>query len=590
MVQRPASLLRRLLTLAFLQHYVLAIAVHSRKLHMRSNTRISSALSNNIEISRYPNNDNLNEKLAFSIVPASANPSNKFTKQLLDDILPNKLNGTDVKLLDESNGGRISFCLPAPSQNIHSTTLDGSELGKWLSPYGVKSLRLVVCECELPLAPEDKSDTSSSLPSRQDIILETLEAHLPRPELPWKIYHECFGNTPPIQSSMESQFEQPISFQISCRRWASSRAISRKEFSSTSMKHALRMLLLRKYDGDKSSEYDCEFTLLLFDNKLRLEWTALVPPKSKKFSDADYLPKPGCKRVEAWMLMKNLEQTVLGEISERKANNKHNTGTDEVIVLDPLCGKATYLVEAATTWKMGVDNGTSVSFVGVDASVDQLRDARLNVDAVTDIEEIECSSEEMESCVLITKRRSHDQASTISLYKGDSRDLSIFEDGSVSAIATCPPFGRQFFALEKSDGSDDVSTTSNLEESLAVSYRDWLREWTRILDPQNGRIALLVDIDHQKEALDAIASTGVLHVAVLREPFRLGRVKATVIVADAKGSDGAVQDNGTESKLPDPLSRFTWEGNAKEARAEWTRLRAASLEGLEPYSKTQQER
>ena len=260
-----------------------------------------------------------------------------------------------------------------------------------------------------------------------------------------------------------------------------------------------------------------------------------------------------------------------------------------MIVLDPLCGKATYLVEAATTWKMGVDNNISVSFVGVDASVDQLRDARLNVDAVTDIE-IDGGSEEMESCVLITARRSHDQASTISLYKGDSRDLSIFEDGSVSAIATCPPFGRQFFALEKSDRSDDVSTTSNVEESLALSYRDWLREWTRILDPQNGRIALLVDIDHQKEALDAIASTGVLQVTVLREPFRLGRVKATVIVADAKGSDGSAQDNDTKSKLPDPLSRFIWEGNAKEARAEWTRLRVASLQGLIPYSKAQRER
>ena len=179
----------------------------------------------------------------------------------------------------------------------------------------------------------------------------------------------------------------------------------------------------------------------------------------------------------------------------------------------------------------------------------------------------------------------------MSLYKGDSRDLSLFENGSVLAIATCPPFGRQFFALEKDNGS--TTTNSNSEDLLAASYRDWLHEWTRVLDPQNGLIALLVDVDHQQEALDAIASTGTLRVAILREAFRLGRVKATVIVADAmprNKTDDNTQQNSAKPIVSDPLSRFPWEGTTKEARAEWTRLRAASLQGLEPYSNVQRQK
>jgi len=593
LVRRPGSLLIIFLGLSTLQPSILSIAIQTTKHSRRSNKGFSLTLSSSTKLSTAtcPLGENPNEKLTFSIVPASTNPSNKFTKQLLEDILPNKLSATYTQLLDENNGGRLSFCLS-------TETPDGKNLGKHLSPYGVKSLRLVVCECELPEDLVDNvSNDTNALPSRQDAILDILELHLPRPALPWKIYNDCFGNT---LSTSEIESRRPNNLQVSCRRWASSRAISKKEFSSTNMKHALRRLLVRKYHSEKSLQRldDCEFTLLLFENRLRLEWTVLIPPKSKKFTNADYLPKPGCKRVEAWMLMKNLEQTVLWEISERSAKNKNKVDNDEVIVLDPLCGKATFLVEAATTWNAGASGGVPVSFVGVDASVDQLQDAQLNVDAVTDIQEMgddrakSRSKSSTNNCTLLTKRQTHDRTSNICLYEGDSRDLSLFEDGSVSAIATCPPFGRQFFALEKSKESEDISTKINPEKSLSLSYRDWLHEWTRILNPQNGRIALLVDVDHQEEALDAIAATRSLEVTVIREPFRLGRVRATVIVADTKiqeQSNSNTKNNGAKSMFPDPLSRFPWEGAAKEARAEWTRLRVASLQGLEPYSKVQRE-
>lgn len=275
-----------------------------------------------------------------------------------------------------------------------------------------------------------------------------------------------------------------------------------------------------------------------------------------------------------------------------------------MIVLDPLCGKATYLVEAATTWDFdanhnNADNNTdvSISFVGIDASDAQLEDARRNVNAVTDDttptggetsrREGRCDTSGTSNSYspddgyfLLTKRTSYDKKSSIALCKGDSRDLSSigFEDGSVTAIATCPPFGRQFFALDDASENDGRGNARCVDSLLAASYREWLHEWARVLHPSLGRIALLVDVGHQEEALAAIEATESLSVVVHREAFRLGRVRATVIVAEA----GTTEDR---SRLLPPLSRFPWEGTSKEARAEWARLRAASLGRLEPYTK-----
>ncbi|VEU44442.1 unnamed protein product [Pseudo-nitzschia multistriata] len=584
-------------------------------------------------------NLNFDNLLAFSIVPASTNPSNKFTKSFLEKAVhrlpsdPHTLVPTiDVRLLEANNGGRLSFRVPIPSQGTNDRILDDycdgnrndtteedsstavanqsvsfSEWNRWLSPYGMKSLRLVICECRVATDPghTDASDESSSTAwTSEERIWSALEANLPS-QLPWEIY-ESFGNTVPEHTatrqtkdgndiSEEAPSHQknpqihPTRFDVTCRRWSTFRCLSKDEFSSTRTKATLRKLLLRKYgcleqprdpesaaahaSGSNRPLQDCDFHLLMYgaDNTLRLEWTMLAPPTTKKFSNEDYLPKPGCKRVEAWMLMRDLRDGVLARAASCNKN-------EEVIVLDPLCGKATFLVEAATTW--GIENSTpmngantnddraSVSFIGVDASSQQLEDAAENVEAVAEALGGDC---------------------TIELRQGDSRDLSRlgFGDGSVAAIATCPPFGRQFFSLgddaAERRAASDGGATKRTNEALQASYRDWLREWTRVLDPHHGRIALLVDVDHQAEALAAIRATGSLRVRVLREPFRLGRLKATVIVADAdpnnKADDGGCNSSGV-------LKRFPWEGTAKEARAEWSRLRTESLQELVPYTNT----
>ena len=318
-----------ILALTICQIYITAFSIQGTKIWRERGSiirkRVSFALCSTIETATDGNNDSIanndgrKKVLTFSIVPASTNPSNKFTMQLLEDVLPTQLYAIDARLLDENNGGRLTFSVQAESDRINSSlSLGGSTWSRILSPYGVKSLRVVVCECDIPAtlgSGEGNNGKTSPLPTdRQDVILETLEANLSREDLPWGIFHDLFGNVSKDPLSQENRSEQPTNLEVSCRRWASSSAISKSEFSSTNMKHALKQILLRNYHRNEKFPQginDCEFTLLLYQNKLRLEWTVLVPPKSKRFSEADYLPKPGCKRVEAWMLMKNLEETIL---------------------------------------------------------------------------------------------------------------------------------------------------------------------------------------------------------------------------------------------------------------------------------------
>jgi tRNA G10 N-methylase Trm11 len=130
-----------------------------------------------------------------------------------------------------------------------------------------------------------------------------------------------------------------------------------------------------------------------------------------------------------------------------------------------------------------LSDGSAVTFIGVDQSPEQLKDAVLNIEAV-------CCRDQ------------------IRVELGDAGDLNL-ENGIVSAVLSCPPFGRQF-----GRGMD-----------LRAMYRQWIGEWHRVLDPHGGRLALLVDVYHQEDALAAIWTLGDFHVLLVREPFRLGDCK-----------------------------------------------------------------
>jgi len=240
-----------------------------------------------------------------------------------------------------------------------------------------------------------------------------------------------------------------------------------------------------------------------------IEVPVLLPPLNSRVRD---LPRPGFRRVESWAIAK------CAEIQP----------TD--VVLDPMCGRATFIVEAASFWP-------ACNFVGVDCDAEQLEDAKINLKE-TRVETI------------------------INLIQGDCRQLS-FEDCSIDKILSCPPFGKQF------------AKDSNL-------YDEALKEWSRVLKPQNGKMVLVIDEDNL-DALVASINKYACQVVQARQ-VRLGRLQAFILIVTKKSIDSF-------EPSPQPLpfvSKFDWErvnrhkyGNALD-RALWTLLRAESLPPLVP--------
>lgn len=435
--------------------------------------------------------------MKLSIVPPSTNPSNKFNRRIVGQVLPDQLEASNIQY----HVGRIFFEKDLENVNVQ-------EWSEILSPASLKSLRLIVAKA--PLLP--------SFSERE--VIDKLVDSFPS-SLPWHVY-ERFGNAVASTKTTNSLLN------ISCRRWANC-CIPKSSCSTTSLTQLLRKALMEQWGKSdaKAQTTDCEFTLLLMDATAVLEWTLLVPPCKAATMD---LPRPGCKRVEAWMLVQSFRDIV--EKHQQQQRQHHDDS--KLVIMDPLCGKATYLVEAAST----LPPSANIQYIGVDMSPDQLADAAVNVQAIQQASPQHLSSEMF----------------TFTL--GDSRFLEWQTDESVDLIVSCPPFGRQF-------GREYL-------DSLPTLYDEWVREWTRVL---KQRMVLLVDVAHEDVALQAIANNQHLSLIVHREPFRLGRLQATVIVADKN-----IRGKGT------PLRRLPWEGHVKESRAEWSRLRASSLQMLVPYS------
>ena len=264
----------------------------------------------------------------FSIVPPSPNPQSKLNQRLLKEVLTHDLmNISNPRLIN--GGGRIAF------EAIESDSFQ--EWPKILAPFGVKSLRMVVAQSNQIQPHFEESDVIDSLWTNWTLYM------------PWKIY-EKFGNAIYKQDHNISEIDPPAKFSV--RRYASC-CVPKAQSSTTRLANLLRQRM-------RNSTLGGEWTLLLFDNHCCwLEWTLLVTPDPAATMD---LPRPGCKRVEAWMLLQNLPK-----------NDNPN-----FVLLDPLCGKGTYLVEAATTLRRDRPNMTCL---GVDLSASQLKDAEANIQA-----------------------------------------------------------------------------------------------------------------------------------------------------------------------------------------------------------------
>ena len=430
----------------------------------------------------------------FTAVPPS--PGNPFSKLNLD-CHKRLTNFLKVQNLDIQRG-RLRFRVtPETPPYIQWCTILST----------VKSIRWVVSDVKDLTATDDESTIADKLERcLADISKESIME-----------MYEAFGNDiskTHLPKNNESTVGLPI-FKLSARRWDCS-ILDQDKISTLTLSHELRRVVAQRYDwlphyrNLHGANADLELHATLHGTSCMIELVMLVPA-----ARTNELPRPGCKRVEAWMLVQS------GEIQ------------DGDVVLDPLCGKATYLVEGATT--LPFQKG-GVRYIGVDQSLEQLENARENIEETSTNDCIE-------------------------LHHGDTRSLDFLENGSVNVILTCPPFGIQF-----GRGSD-----------LEAFYGECLQEWTRVLATK-GRLAVLIDVDNADTMIQAMQQVGCLQLKVRREPFRLGRLQATVLVATK------LEEPLATAAVTHPATVLSWEGPKPLTRAGWSQLRAASLPSLSPYT------
>jgi tRNA1(Val) A37 N6-methylase TrmN6 len=264
-----------------------------------------------------------------------------------------------------------------------------------------------------------------------------------------------------------------------------------------------------------------------------VEVPVLLPPVDMRVRE---LPRPGFKRVESWAVAKC-------------ANIQPYD-----VVLDPMCGRATFLVEAACFWP------DAQQYIGIDLNEDQLNDAELNI-----------QDAKVQDAVRV--------------YNGDCRCLNettatlvassnFGEDGSIDNILCCPPFGRQF------------ATSSGL-------YEDSMREWSRVLKPITGKMVLVIDENNLEELAQSINNNGCQIKEARR--VRLGNLKAAILIVHKTCNmndpvDGGVanEEVAASSSSINFVQCFAWEavdrevyGNASD-RGLWTMMRAQGLPALVP--------
>jgi len=223
------------------------------------------------------------------------------------------------------------------------------------------------------------------------------------------------------------------------------------------------------------------------------------------------LPAPGMKQIECWALARTL-----------------NIQPNEV-VLDPMCGCGTLLVEASLWWP-------SAKYVGCDLDLQQLERCNAN------------------SKALGVEVKWHQ--ANISEHNG----LPL-EPASVDKLLTAPPWGRQF------------RTTCGVAEL----YRCMLLEFRRVLRP-SGTVAILASVQSLEPLLVAIERDGGWRCLAQRRFALTDETTGVIIVAQKGVGDG--------KPCPEPAPLW-WEaaddpGGLRGTRARWMSLRSEALPTLEP--------
>jgi SAM-dependent methyltransferase len=398
----------------------------------------------------------------YTAVPPSSNPKSYINKQFFNQL-------DRLVELERIGDGRVWFNVEDFSQ---------------LSRLNARSVRIVALETHNITEDDDEFSVCSSLSANSRIdFSSTIDT--------WK----AMGNI--IHDSDD------VSFSITCSMWKSCIC---PELSCSRLSQVVAKQLEQEFDWThvrKSDKPMYKFHLLLYECSAILELLALDRPLA-----TDELPRPGFKLVESFALAKS---------AEIKPNE---------VVLDPMCGRATFLIEAAKFWPLAFYQGTDISDT-------QLQYAKEN-----------CQAAKM----------------PVELLYADARKLTHLKDSSVDKIISCPPFGRQF---------DKVS------ENL---YEELLLEWSRVLK-DTGRMALLLDMANLPSMTEAIEKAN-CQIEFCRSPsFRLGKIRATILLVSKASTISKDEGRLREGKL-------RWETRDDSGRATWATMRSEALPSLIPYSLT----
>jgi len=365
--------------------------------------------------------------LLWTAVPPSTNPDSKINREFLDVAIP-------VINIERAETGRVWF------------HCDDDKL-QLLDSIPARSLRLVALK-STEISPL-RLDKQSSHPNTESTVVESLCHN-------WKTLYASL-NAWAMCGNIHPRPDESPTFSLTCQKWDT---FVDPTISTSGLANEMAKALSRKFGWSrvrKSQRASYRFHALLYDSQVILELVTFERPLR-----VDELPKPGFKRIESFAVVKTAD-----------------IQPDE-FVLDPMCGRATFLVEAATLWP-------SARYQGVDSSDDQLQNAK-------------------ENC-----RAAH---VPIFLVEGDACHLAHLPDASVDKIVTCPPFGRQF------------------KKESTFLYNDLLKEWNRVLKV-SGRMVILIDVSNSEALTDAVQNAG-CGVEFQRLPFRLGKIQTTILIITKK--------------------------------------------------------
>ena len=395
--------------------------------------------------------------------------------------------------------------------------VEASQFARWLGQRGIRSLGLLVWEGQLLdlMGEENVCIICDRITSQ---VLDGIETNKATNLEAWHL----FGNA-------KYAATEPYYVYVSCQKLHSPNTscqfydnLSTTQLATQIVRGCQQQFQWEPEPKKQKAQLRLRIVLSLCNENnlnIRVELITLKVPSEHQGNQE--LPHPGMKRIEAWAVVKsaNIPPAV------------------PMVVMDPMCGKGSFLIEAATFFP-------SCRCLGVDSDRQQLEYTRINVQAMG----------------LQDKVR---------LFQGDSRDISHVESHSVDRILCCPPFGRQFSreAFQQQEGS------------LLDFYQELLKEWNRLLKVDTGSMILLIDEDNLKDLTKAIQEETNCVITCQRR-FRLGNLQCFIVVADAARD----QDN----KKISPSSELPWErdssGMKMDTRTLWAQLRASELPSLVPVA------